>query len=271
MAFEVDQFEKDVIEASSVQPILVDFWAPWCGPCRVLGPVLEKLASEADGQWALVKVNSDEHPDISARYGIRGIPAVKLFVDGQVVDEFTGALPEYAVRQWLEKALPSETGSLLAQAESALDEGRDGEARSLLLAVLEAEPTNAAASALLSRLVVFEDAALALTLAETAMGGEPRHVQIAESVRNLAAALAGADAKDDLPAEPGREDFQDAVEALRGGDFDSAIGSLINVLKQNRYFADDIARKTGVAVFTLLGDQHPVTRAHRRTFDMWLY
>jgi putative thioredoxin len=271
MAFEVEQFERDVIEASRKQPVLVDFWAPWCGPCRVLGPVLEKLAGEADGAWTLAKVNSDEHPELSARYGIRGIPAVKLFADGQVVDEFTGALPEYAVRQWLEKALPSETRSWLAQAEFALEEGETDQAEALLEAILRAEPTHPAASALMARLVVFDDPDRALALAETAMAAEARYVQMAESVRNLAAVLSAAHGPEQLPDEPGRDAYRTAIEALRAGDFEGAIGSLIQVLQQNRYYADDGARKAGVAIFTLLGDRHPVSLAHRRTFDMWLY
>ncbi|MCZ6756762.1 MAG: thioredoxin, partial [Bacteroidetes bacterium] len=96
MSVEVQNFQEDVIEASSEVPILVDFWAEWCGPCRVLGPVLEKLEAEQNGEWRLAKVDTDQHPEVSMQYGIRGIPAVKLFVDGNVVSEFTGALPEIA-------------------------------------------------------------------------------------------------------------------------------------------------------------------------------
>ncbi|RMF65478.1 MAG: thioredoxin [Bacteroidetes bacterium] len=104
---EVRDFEADVIEASRTRPVLVDFWAPWCGPCRMLGPTLEQLAAESDGAWTLVKVNTDIHPDLAARYEVRGIPTVKLFIDGEPVDGFLGALPAFAVKRWLKKALPS--------------------------------------------------------------------------------------------------------------------------------------------------------------------
>lgn len=261
---EID-FQTDVIEASRNRPILVDFWAPWCGPCRTLGPVLEKLDREAGASWTLVKINTDQQPEISARYGIRGIPAVKLFVDGEVVDEFTGALPEYAVRQWLDKALPSRSSSFAEAAERALAEGDSVQARRALQAALQEEPRHPAASALLASILVFSEPDRALELAADGMSGEPRHVQISEAVRVL------ADFRDiALPEEPGSDLAARAQQAVMGGDHEAAVLSLLSLLQSNRYYADDLARKAGVALFIVLGPDHEVTRKHRRTFDMWL-
>ena len=121
-------------------PVLVDFWAAWCGPCRVIGPVLERLADRNGDDWELRKLDTEKHPTIARQYRITSIPAVKLFVDGEVKDEFVGALPEQVIVDWLKKALPSKFREQLKRAEALVAEGKPGEAHYLLSEVLENDP-----------------------------------------------------------------------------------------------------------------------------------
>ncbi len=265
----VQNFQEDVIAASHKQPVLVDFWAAWCGPCRVLGPILEKLEREQSGAWKLVKVNTDENPEISRSFRIQGIPAVKLFIDGTIVDEFTGALPEHAVKQWLEKAIPTENRQRLVEAERQLSDGNTEAAVSLLEAVLQDEPNNPTASGLLAGIVAFTDPDRASALA--AATGEHRFAQTVNAIRQLEEMRARLSTSETIPEEAGKEDYLKAIEALKAGDLDETLRLFIEVIKKNRFLDDDAARKSCVAIFTLLGEAHPISRKYRRTFDMWLY
>src|SRR5437762_4418405 len=105
-------FDDVVLRASAIRPVLVDFWAPWCAPCRALAPILDRLAAEFAGRFTLAKLNTEDEPELAERYGVRGIPNCKLFVDGKVIDEFTGALPEGALRDFLAATLPSPAAPL---------------------------------------------------------------------------------------------------------------------------------------------------------------
>ncbi len=260
-------FPKDVLARSHQVPVLVDFWAPWCGPCRVLGPILDKVAADNGGAWELCKVNTDEHPSISQEYGIRGIPAVKLFVDGRVADEFTGALPETQVRAWLRKALPSRVALEVQQSEEAIVAGQGGAATiKELEGVLTDEPGHSRARIRLAQLLALSDLTRALTLLK---GTDPEAdlLQVVEAIRALDRFQPG----NPLPDGPGQGPFGRACAAFAHGDADGAAKSIIELLQADRYYHDDAGRKFGVAIFTILGPGHPVTKAHRRTFDMWLY
>jgi putative thioredoxin len=268
---DVKDFDREVIEASRETPVLVDFWAPWCGPCRILGPVLEKLAAEANGRWKLAKVNTDENPAVAARYRISSIPAVKLFVDGRVTGEFVGALPEQRVRQWLDDVLPSENRARLEQAEPALARGDEAEAESLANLVLVEEPANADASLILARALLFRNPARARELARQAAAAKPGLYQVAQSVESIANLVLDASDGMSLPEGPGREAFSSAVRALAARDLDAAASGFIESLRRDRHYNDEAARRAGIALFNLLGDAHPVTQKYRRAFEMAVF
>ncbi|RXK87973.1 thioredoxin [Chlorobaculum sp. 24CR] len=257
-------FQRDVIEQSKTVPVLVDFWAPWCGPCRILAPVLEQLAERHGGKWVLVKVNTEEFPEISAQYGIRGIPNVKLFSNGELIDEFTGALPEQQIELWLSKALPSPWTADVERAAAEIAAGNDAAAIALLDGVLANEPENRKAVAMLVRLILFSRPEEALRLAES-LEAEPDYADLSESVRTLGALLVRPAAE--LPEAQSREAYGAAVESLRGGGLDRALDQFISVLRDDRSYDDDGSRKACIAIFRFLGEEHEVTMKYRRTFD----
>ena len=271
MAFEVQNFQEDVLDASRELPVLVDFWAPWCAPCRILGPVLEKLAAENEGTWKLVKINTDENQDLSIEYGIRGIPAVKLFVDAKVVNEFVGALPEPQVRRWLDQAIPNEQTRRVFEALDLLEAGEVARAEALLRQVIEDDPRNAQALAILAQVIVFAHPSEAVAFASGASDAEPRLAPYAEVIKTIAHLLERQQAPEILPEGPARATYQAALNAIAQQDFDTALTHFIDVIRTDRYYDDDGARKACIALFALLGERHPLTQKHRRPFDMALY
>ncbi len=269
-AYDVDDFQSQVIERSRQVPVMVDFWAEWCGPCRMLGPVLERLAGDAGGRWELAKVDTEAHQDIAVQYGIRSIPAVKMFVDGEVVDEFTGALPEPQIRAWLDRVVPSGWAAQTAQAQELAAAGEQVQAAALLEEVLEAEPTDETALFALARLLLWDEAERARTLVEDVGSGSDR-VEEAEGIRRIADLFATLDDPESLPQLPARTTYLAAIAALRTRDVATALDGFISVLGTDRSLDDDGARKACLALFQLLGDDDPVIRQYRPAFANALY
>jgi len=257
-------FSRDVLQKSSQVPVLVDFWAPWCAPCRMLAPAIEAVARRFEGRVELVKVNTEEQPDIARQYGVQGIPNVKLFVQGSVADEFTGALPEPEIERWLDNALPSPYAEDVRLAAQLLEEGSSQKALELLEEVLEHEPGNQDAGVMLMKLKLFSDPAEAEQLAGM-LEGKSELFDLCDAVRTLASVLGRSES--DFPGNTVRETYIAAVKHLQNEDFDQALEGFIHVLKEDRYYDDDGSRKNCIAIFRFLGEEHPVTLRHRRAFD----
>ncbi len=268
--FDTDNFDMDVIQRSHEKPVLVDFWAAWCGPCRVIGPVLERLADENQDDWELRKLDTEKHPTIARQHRITSIPAVKLFVDGEVKDEFIGALPEQAIVQWLRKALPSKFREKLMRAEALVAERNYGEAHYLLSEVLQDDPDEQHGIVLMAQVELYSDPQKAAQTADRVPLGSD-HSETAEAIKALSRIFQYLETPESLDDAPAKPDYLEAIRLLRDGKNEAALEGFIDIIRRNRYYDDDGARKAVIAVFKLLGEDHETTRAYRNPFANALY
>lgn len=268
--YDTDDFAREVIERSFEKPVLVDFWAAWCGPCRIIGPVLERLAEQSGGDWELRKLDTERHPAVALQYRITSIPAVKLFVDGAVKDEFVGALPEQMVSQWLEKALPSKFRDRIAQAEALAAERKFDEAHHLLAEVIERDPSDEDGLAALAQVELYVDPRKAAETADRIPLGSERF-ETAEAVKTIARLFSFLEDPDALVDAPVRPAYIDAIRLLRDGMEAAAVEGFIKVIRRDRYYDTDGARKAVIAVFKILGDDHETTKTYRNPFADALY
>ena len=270
MNYEMNDFSNDVIKSSFDLPVLVDFWAEWCGPCKMLSPILEKLAEKFKDQWKLVKIDSDKNPDIAEKYGVRGIPNVKLFVDGEVVNEFTGALPENMVMDWLAKAIPGKNQKSLDEAKTLLSNNEKAKAVKLLKKISAEEPENEEAKVLLAKTTFFENPEQSLKMLE-GIDEFSENFETVESLRTFARMFDLLNHSDSLPTNQVKDIYLDAIKTLQEQNYDKALENFIDIIKTDRYYDDDGARKACIAIFKYLGEENEVTLKYRKDFGSALY
>lgn len=263
-------FQKEVIEESFIRPVLVDFWAEWCGPCKMLDPILDRLAEKYKDQWKLVKLNTDEQQDIAVEYGIRGIPNVKLFSKGKVINEFTGALPEKAVEDWLRKSIPSKFADMIEKAKILLGEGKEEDAKIILEDILKGDISNNEVKVLLAKILLFDSPNDAKRLIENS-DLSYENLDLADSIETITELFEKLKNKSALLESPVKNYYLEAISKLQKKDFDGSLEKFIEVIREDKSYDDEGARKACISIFKYLGEEHEITLKHRRDFGRALY
>ncbi len=271
-------FQREVMERSHEVPVVVDFWAPWCAPCRMLGPVLESLAQEFGGRFILAKLNTDENPRLAAQFGIQGIPAVKAFKNGRVVAEFVGAQPRPTVRKFIEQLLPNELDAKVAKGRRLLAAGKFSEADATFQEVLSGQPDHPAA--LLGRaqaLLGLGQDEVALKLLNqvpvaTPEGAEAARLRAQVALRQGAGNGDEAGLKARLAENPADLEARYQLASLLASRqrYEEALEHFLEVIRRDRKFRNGDARQAMLHIFELLGDQ-PLTRTYRNKLASVLF
>src|SRR5829696_7563785 len=262
------EFEAAVIRRSHDVPIVVDFWAPWCGPCRQIGPILERLAAEAAGEWELVKVNIDNNPRVATEYRVESIPAVKGFRDGRIVAEFLGAVPEAQVRSFLTRVVPSEADQLARQGAEMEESGYLATAEDRYRDALAKSPNHVRASIGLARVLVARDqldeARLLLDRFPSDPEGQRLRAQISLAQFGDAADLGALEQRVAANPKDAAAHYEIGRVLAARESYEQALDHLLTSVRLDRSIDDDGARKAMLDIFSLLGDNDPHTAQYRR-------
>ncbi|MBM4247652.1 MAG: co-chaperone YbbN [Deltaproteobacteria bacterium] len=271
-------FQREVIERSRTVPVVVDLWAPWCGPCKQLGPLLERLAAEGGGKWILAKVNVDESPQVARALGVQSIPLVLAFKDADVVSEFVGAQPETVVRQFVERIVPDEARRLIGEALQLAQRGDTAGAEAKLRDVLRLFPENATAAVSLAKLLVDagrDDDAMKVLDDSTATGAAAAEIEQARAALRLRGGVNGDEGGLRARVEADPKDYRARIDLGRllsaSGRFEEALALLLETVRLDRNFDDGAARKAMLDVFALLGREHPLVDRYQRELSRLLF
>jgi putative thioredoxin len=266
-------FAALVLEASKHNPVLVDFWAPWCGPCKMLAPALATLASEYRGGFRLAKVNTDDEQMLAREYGIRSLPTVKVFKDGRVVDEFTGVLAASAIRAIIERHIEHEVDKIRRRAEAAFEGGDANTALRLLKEAAEMGPNDTSVKVLTARILMLTGTP---EEARSLLQSLPMDASLTAEVKRLQAQLEFAqtanEAFDEADLERKISDdprdlqarYRLSARRVMRGDYEGALEQLFEVMRRDRSFENDVGRRGILSVFEILGGGELVSRYRRK-------
>jgi putative thioredoxin len=264
-------FESEVILRSHQIPVVVDFWAPWCGPCTLLSPILERLAIEGGGKFRLAKVNVDQNPNLAIRYGVQGIPAVKAFQEGKVVSQFVGAQPEPVVRRMIEKLAPSPAELAVMEARSLLATHHWKEAEQAFRAVYEEDESNAAAALGLVECLLMLGKG---TEARKILDRFPAGTEWATAERMKPLALLLEEVEEDGPrpeSDPLASGLYQSARLIVKGNLPGAMDGLLDILRQDKGYRDGLPKDVLLALFAILGDDDALTREYRQELASILF
>ncbi len=263
-------FEYQVLAYSQHIPVVVDFWAEWCVPCRTLGPMLERLTLEAGGAFRLAKVNVDQNQNLSLRYNVRSIPAVKAFRDGKMVSEFVGMQPEPKLKEWLRALAPSSTDLLLEKGLSLISEGEWVSSQEAFQEILKVNPDSAPAQFGLAKSKLAQGQ---VDEAQRILQSLPpsREFARAEALLPLTQALIRQQNGENNHDQPLEAAYQRALRLILRGNIPASLDGLLDILREDKYFRDGEVRQVILGLFELMGDENPVTRQYRQELASVLF
>lgn len=258
-----DDFEYNVLAYSQQVPVIVDFWADWCIPCRTLGPMLEKLANEGQGSFRLAKVDVDANQKLAMQYNVYSIPSVKAFRDGKVISEFVGVVPEQRLREFVRSLAPSELDLALEKGQSMLKLEQWHSAEQTFRQVLGKDPDQPAGLLGLAKSLLLQGESIEATGILERFPAS-REFNAAQTLLPLAEAMERAENGDPWTDDPLDAAFNRAIRLISRGNLPAALDGLMDILRENKNYRGGAARKVILGIFELLGEENPLTREYRQ-------
>jgi len=269
-----EDFDIQVLAYSQQMPVVVDFWAEWCGPCKLIGPILEKLAQEAQGSFRLAKVDVDENPNLAIRYAVRSIPSVKAFQDGRIVSEFVGVQPESRIREFLRALAPTRADLAIEKGKSMLEKGQWKSAEATFREILDDVPHHPGALLGLAKSLIPQGyAGEALGILNSFPTS--REFRSAEVLKPLAEALSDLDKKGFLDEknedDPLAAAFDRSLWLIVRGNIPAAMDGLLDIIRQDKRYREGAPRRVLLGIFEILGEEHALTRQYRNELATVLF
>ncbi len=265
-----ETFEFEVVNYSNQMPVVMDFWAPWCIPCRVQSPLLARLAQEAEGAWRLARVNVDDQTKLAERLKVRNVPAVKAFLDGRLVSEYSGVLSEQNLRIFITRLLPGTSDLLLEKGKSLLMLGDYSQAEATLRQFLSANPVNPSGLLALARALIIQGKG---SEAQALLSVFPasHEYTTAETLKPIAEAFVWIARTHESSTDPLEAAYRNGLRLARRGNILAALDGFLDILRKDKHFRNDEVREVYLGLLEVLGEYHPEVRQYRADLSNALF